>query len=42
MLCCLILMMALPLETWIRFFFWSLVGLAIYFLFGKKNSALAS
>jgi APA family basic amino acid/polyamine antiporter len=39
--CCLILMLALPLETWVRFFFWSLVGLAIYFLFGKKNSALA-
>jgi APA family basic amino acid/polyamine antiporter len=39
--CCLILMLALPLETWMRFFFWSLVGLAIYFLFGKKNSALA-
>lgn len=40
--CCLILMMALPLETWVRFFFWSLVGLVIYLAFGKKNSALAS
>jgi len=39
---CLILMMALPLETWIRFFVWSIIGLAIYFAFGKKNSALAS
>lgn len=39
---CLILMMALPLETWVRFFFWSAVGIAIYFMFGKKNSALAS
>ena len=40
-LSCLILMMGLPLETWIRFFGWSIVGLAIYFVFGKKNSALA-
>ena len=39
---CLTLMMALPLETWVRFVFWSLVGLAIYFAFGKKNSALAT
>jgi len=38
---CLILMLALPLETWIRFFGWSAVGLVIYFAFGKKNSALA-
>lgn len=41
-LSCLVLMMALPLETWVRFFFWSLVGLAIYFGFGRKNSALES
>jgi len=39
---CLILMLALPLETWIRFVVWSIVGLGIYFAFGKKNSALAS
>jgi APA family basic amino acid/polyamine antiporter len=41
-LSCLLLMLALPLETWIRFFAWSLVGLAIYLSFGRKNSALAS
>jgi APA family basic amino acid/polyamine antiporter len=40
-LCCLILMMGLPVQTWLRFFGWSALGLAIYFLFGKKNSALA-
>jgi basic amino acid/polyamine antiporter, APA family len=40
-LCCLILMMGLPVQTWLRFFGWSAVGLAIYFLFGKKNSELA-
>jgi APA family basic amino acid/polyamine antiporter len=38
---CAILMMGLPLETWIRFAGWSAVGLAIYFAFGKKHSALA-
>jgi APA family basic amino acid/polyamine antiporter len=34
-------MMALPLETWVRFIFWSIIGLVIYFAFGKRNSALA-
>jgi len=38
---CLVLMMALPLETWVRFFVWLIIGFAIYFPFGRKNSALA-
>jgi C-terminus of AA_permease len=38
---CLIPMMALPLETWVRFFVWLLIGFAIYFPFGRKRSALA-
>ena len=38
---CLLLMLALPLETWVRFFVWLLIGLAIYFPFGRKHSALA-
>jgi len=38
---CLVLMMALPLETWVRFFVWLIVGFAIYFPFGRKHSALA-
>lgn len=38
---CLILMMALPLETWTRFMGWSLVGFLIYYFFGRKNSVLA-
>jgi APA family basic amino acid/polyamine antiporter len=38
---CLLLMLALPLETWVRFFVWLLIGFAIYFPFGRKNSALA-
>ena len=39
--CCLILMLSLPLQTWIRFVVWLVIGLAIYFGFGKKRSALA-
>jgi basic amino acid/polyamine antiporter, APA family len=38
---CVVLMMALPLETWVRFFVWLLIGLAIYFPFGRKRSTLA-
>jgi basic amino acid/polyamine antiporter, APA family len=39
--CCFVLMLALPLETWVRFFVWLLIGFGIYFPFGRKNSALA-
>ena len=39
-LCCLILMLALPLQTWIRFFGWSVIGLALYWFFGRRHSAL--
>lgn len=34
---CLILMLSLPLETWFRFLGWLAIGLAIYFLFGRKR-----
>ncbi|MBI3679407.1 MAG: amino acid permease [Acidobacteria bacterium] len=37
---CVVLMMSLPFETWIRFFVWLAIGLVIYFCFGKKHSAL--
>jgi APA family basic amino acid/polyamine antiporter len=37
---CLLLMLALPLETWLRFFVWLAIGLVIYGIFGKKHSAL--
>jgi APA family basic amino acid/polyamine antiporter len=39
--CCLVLMMGLPLETWVRFFVWLFIGFAIYFPFGRKRSVLA-
>jgi APA family basic amino acid/polyamine antiporter len=37
---CLVLMLALPLETWLRFFVWLAIGLVIYFLFGRRHSVL--
>ena len=40
-LCCAVLMISLPLETWLRFFAWLAIGLVIYFLFGRKHSELA-
>jgi APA family basic amino acid/polyamine antiporter len=39
-LCCLVLMMGLPLLTWLRFLSWLVIGLAIYFLYSKARSAL--
>ncbi len=39
--CCLVLMMGLPLLTWLRFFAWLLIGLIIYFFYSKSRSTLA-
>ena len=36
---CLLLMLGLPLETWIRFFVWLAIGLAIYFGYSRKRTA---
>jgi APA family basic amino acid/polyamine antiporter len=36
---CLLLMMGLPLMTWIRFFVWLIIGLIIYVLYGSKRAA---
>jgi len=37
--CCFVLMLSLPLETWIRFFVWLVIGLFIYFGYGKSRAA---
>ena len=37
---CFVLMLSLPLETWIRFFVWLGIGLTIYFLYGVRHSKL--
>jgi APA family basic amino acid/polyamine antiporter len=39
--CCLVLMLGLPLQTWLRFFAWLAVGLAVYWFFGRKHSTEA-
>ena len=41
-LCCLVLMASLPLETWARFVAWLAIGLVIYFSYSKKRSEFGS
>ncbi len=36
--CCLVLMASLPLETWLRFFVWLVIGLTIYFAYSRHHS----
>ena len=40
MVCCLVLMVSLPLETCVRFFAWLAIGLVIYYTFGRHRSTL--
>ncbi len=37
-LCCMLLMISLPVMTWIRFFIWMAIGMVIYFLYGYRNN----
>ena len=39
--CCLVLMASLPLETWLRFIVWLVIGLLIYFGFSRFHSEFA-
>ena len=39
---CLLLMMGLPLLTWLRFVVWLVLGLVIYMTFGRRHSVLAT
>jgi APA family basic amino acid/polyamine antiporter len=41
-LLCFLLMLSLPIETWIRFFVWLVIGLTIYFLYSVRHSKLRS
>jgi APA family basic amino acid/polyamine antiporter len=38
---CFLLMAGLPILTWLRFFLWLIIGLGVYFAFGRRNSVLA-
>jgi basic amino acid/polyamine antiporter, APA family len=37
-LACVYLMVGLPVDTWARLIIWMVLGLAIYFLYGRKHS----
>lgn len=37
-LSCFLLMLSLPILTWVRFFVWMVIGMAIYFLYGWRNN----
>jgi APA family basic amino acid/polyamine antiporter len=38
--CCLGLMLGLPLETWVRFVVWLVIGLGIYFGYSRKRTRI--
>jgi APA family basic amino acid/polyamine antiporter len=37
---CLYLMFSLPVETWLRFGIWMLLGMIVYFMYGYKHSKI--
>ena len=40
-LTCLLLMFSLPYENWVRLIVWLLVGLIIYFAYGRRHSVMS-
>ena len=40
-LTCLLLMFSLPAENWYRLIIWLLIGLVIYFFYGRKHSVMS-
>jgi APA family basic amino acid/polyamine antiporter len=40
-LSCLLLMLSLPSENWLRLIVWLAIGLMIYFSYGRRHSVLA-
>jgi len=41
-LTCVLLMAGLPITNWIRFFVWLVIGLVVYYFYGRKHSELAT
>jgi APA family basic amino acid/polyamine antiporter len=41
-LACAYLMLNLPVETWLRFMIWMLIGFVVYFLYGRRNSRVGA
>ena len=39
---CFILMASLTIENWLRFFVWLVIGLVLYFFYGRHHSALST
>src|SRR5258708_2467216 len=37
---CVLLMAGLPIMNWIRFFTWLVIGLVIYYFYGRRKSTL--
>ncbi|MEP6611736.1 MAG: amino acid permease C-terminal domain-containing protein [Mucilaginibacter sp.] len=37
---CVLMMVSLPLDTWIRLAVWMVIGLVIYFTYSKKHSLI--
>lgn len=40
-LICLLLMFSLPVENWVRLFGWLLIGIVIYFAYGRRHSIMS-